>query len=246
MHMKLTEEDKVRVKSCGSRGASLYLCGPLSHDEHLKEYFLEPNLFTTAVNLRLGLRVNDVDEKRPRKCNLCNDKEADAYGHHAIKCMTGNRTYAHNALRDTLVSINRDSLLQPVPKPITFQNTKKRADILFRSAGESHLIDTAITHPIVTTYEGHAVAVAGGAATSYEQKKVVKYAKELEGTTYKFCAFIVDTYGAISASAIDMLTLLTVHYRRRLGLSSPVASRIVFGRVTTTVIRYIAAIAARG
>ena len=58
--------------------------------------------------------------------------------------------------------------------------------------------------------------------------------------------FVVDTFGALGEAAIEALQKIVPHYARRLGITSTVASRVVFGRITTSVIKSMALIAAQG
>ena len=163
--------DSIRSTSCGSRGASLYLVGPVSYDDRLSEYFLDSAIFCTAIRLRLGLDVRVA----PDLCAGCLQHVGDEQGHATLKCMKcGYRTRAHNALRDTLADICRDCLLSPSIEPhVSAKQPGLRADICFFRSGTLQVIDVAITHPFRdASTRLLASTIAGSAATSYEGVKV--------------------------------------------------------------------------
>ena len=84
---------------------------------------------------------------------------------------------------------------------------------------------------------------AGGAATRYELVKTSKYAAIVPPGAV-FVPFIVDTYGALGARAVEALRTLIPVYAQHAGLTNTVASRVIYGRISGTVIRGIAGIAA--
>ena len=218
--MKLDLEELARSKSCGSRGASMYLVGPLSYDDRLEDdFFMSASIFTTAIRLRLGLPV------RPSAgpCPMCptRDHEVGVHGHEAINCMgSGQRTRAHNALRDSLTRIMHDALLSPQREVRVSAAAGQRLDICIYMSGVAHYFDTAITHAFRSATNGqrqHALAAAGrtqgGWATEYEAVKRSKYGKDFEAsiaTRRVLVPFVVDSFGAMGASA-----LTAFHPRRR-------------------------------
>ena len=236
--MDLDTDGRVRSTSCGSRGASLYLVGPVAYDDQLHEFFMDPLVFEAAVRLRLGLKLHDL----PSVCSGCQRHVNDAEGHAALKCMKcGQRTRAHNALRDALTGLCRDALLSPTAEPRLFPKApQRRADICFFQSGKICVVDVAITHPIRDAdTRALAAAIPGGAATKYEDVKVVDYSSILESCHF-LVPFVCDTYGALGQSAIRLLQKIVPLYARRLGLSSTTASRIVFGRITGSVVKSMA------
>ena len=52
--------------------------------------------------------------------------------------------------------------------------------------------------------------------------------------------FVCDTYGALGETAQLLLQHLAPLFARRLGFPSPIASRIIFGRITGSVIESMA------
>ncbi|HEY1110425.1 MAG TPA: reverse transcriptase domain-containing protein, partial [Opitutaceae bacterium] len=234
-------ERVIRKMSCGARGASMYLVGPVSYDEHLEDYFMAPSTFTAALHLRLGKAVSH----EPGACKLCTTgHHNDVSGHAALKCMKcGHRTRVHNRLRDTLASIATECLLSPTVEPRPFADSNERLDVAYAMSGKLQLIDVAITHPIEATFSQQAASAPGGAATAYQARKSAKYAGKLTDGQV-LVPFIVDTFGALGEEAERALRKLVPLYMRRLGISIPVASRIVVGRITTCVIRGMAEIAA--
>ena len=108
--LNLDQDATIRTTSCGARGASLHLVGPVTHDDHLPDFFMVPEVFATAIRLRLGLEVRTIADV----CAGCGKHDADTLGHASLKCMKcGHRTRAHNALRDTLADICRTCMLSP-------------------------------------------------------------------------------------------------------------------------------------
>ena len=97
--LNLSENAKVRAKSCGSRGASLYLVGPVTYDSSLADFFMEPVVFTTAIRLRLGMVVREETKDRPLRCGLCHQHAVDPYGHSQLKCMKSFPRRAHGCAR---------------------------------------------------------------------------------------------------------------------------------------------------
>ena len=79
--------------------------------------------------------------------------------------------------------------------------------------------------------------------TAYEATKHSTYGKYVREGFQVLVPFVLDTYGALGATAIETARRIAPLYGRRLGLSSTVASRIVFGRLTTCVVRWMATIA---
>ena len=236
-----TQDHEIRVQSCGSRGASLYLTGPVSYDDQLSSYFMEPPTFSTAIRLRLGLEVRPL----PSRCEGCSGSHAtDTEGHASLKCMRcGHRTKAHNALRDALAGICRDALLSPKLEPHVFaSHPNLRADLAFFRSGQLHVIDVAITHPFRDdTTRKIAAAMPGGAANCYEQIKNAHYRDALT-KMHVLVPFVCDSYGALCETAILLLQAIVPLYARRLGISSTVASRIIFGRITSSVVKSMASI----
>ena len=157
----------------------------------------------------------------------------------------GRRVRAHNALRDTLITILRAALLTPTAEPKLNLHTSDRGDISLHMFGQLWIIDVAITHPFIDGNRLHALNKPGGAATAYEAVKEKKYAGKMPRNS-ALVPFILDTFGALSESAIKALQQFIPHYARRLGISSSVASRVVYGRLTTSVIKSMAAIATQG
>lgn len=232
--MKYTDDERIRTNSTGSRGASLYLVGPLTYDDQVHNMFLEPTQFVAAVKLRLGQEVIP----QAGTCTLCFNHEVDTTGHAAQKCMRcGFRTRAHNALRDCLAGLLRDALMTPTVEPHPFAGAKNlRADIAYSFSGCCMIVDCAITHPFRDKYRADAADRKGGAATAYE------HAHHLRGTQ-RLVPFVLDTFGAMGQSAELATKSIVPLYARRMGLSATVASRIVFGRLTTCVVRWMATIA---
>lgn len=240
---EFTQDHVIRSKSCGHRGASLYLVGPVSYDDQLSSYFMDAPVFSAAVRLRLGLEVRPLADA----CEGCGEGHAtDTLGHASLKCMhCGKRTKAHNALRDVLAGICRDALLTPKIEPHAFaKQPNLRADLAFFGSGTLYVIDVAITHPFQASafVRQLAATTAGGAATVYESVKVAHYKSALT-PSLTLVPFVCDTYGALSESAINLIQAIVPLYARRLGISSQVASRIVFGRITTCVVKSMAMIA---
>ena len=161
------------------------------------------------------------------------------------KCMKcGMRTRAHNALRDTLGGLCRDALLAPQLEAHPFTAAQNlRIDLMFGMSGVMNLVDVAITHPFRESNRSHAASTPGGAATAYEATKHSTYGKYVREGFQVLVPFVLDTYGALGATAIETARRIAPLYGRRLGLSSTVASRIVFGRLTTCVVRWMATIA---
>eukprot|EP00742_Colponemidia_sp_Colp-10_P014328 GILJ01016264.1.p1 GENE.GILJ01016264.1~~GILJ01016264.1.p1 ORF type:complete len:664 (-),score=53.02 GILJ01016264.1:80-2071(-) len=237
--MCLSDDETIRTNSCGSRGASMYLVGPLTYDDKLHEMFMEPTVFVSAIKLRLGQSVQPSDGI----CALCNMHDTDEKGHSALKCMKcGARTHAHNALRDTLAGLCRDALITPSLEARPWASNL-RIDIVFGMSGGLWLVDVAITHPFRDTYRAKALETPGGAATAYEAVKHAKYGEYVKTGTQKLVPFVMDTLGAFGASALECARRIAPLYGRRLGLPSSVASRIVLGRLTTCVVRRMAMIA---
>ena len=253
--MDLNLEESARSTSCGSRGASLYLVGPLSYDDRLEhDYFMPSSIFTTAVRQRLGLPVRPA----AGPCPMCptRDHNVGVHGHEAINCMgSGQRTRAHNALRDALTHVMRDALLSPQREVRASAASGARLDICIFMSGLAQYFDTAITHAFRSETNGqrsHSLNAAarsqGGWATEYEAVKRAKYGKEFDPSNTSrriLVPFVVDSFGALGASALSALKQLIPHYGRRMGFSHAVASRIVRGRISTTVSKEIAMIAAR-
>lgn len=242
--MYLTTEEKVRVKSCGARGASLYLVGPITYDEQLPLFFLPSSTFCFALKLRLGLETrHDLAEA----CRLCSkDHSVDDGSNRAINCMTcGRRTRAHNAVRDRLADILRVSLLSPSVEPWIDKRAGCRADINISMGGYTWVIDVAITNALNADHRHKASITAGGAATDYEGVKRKKYEGHLSSGQI-LCPFVYDHFGAPGASAQDCLRKIVPHFKTRLGITHAVASRIIYGRISICVIRAIASIAELG
>ena len=242
--LNLSGDEMARATSCGSRGASLYLVGPLSYDERLSEFFMESRVFETALRLRLGLFVR---AETARWCPACGEGHGVSLtGDEALTCMFGgNRTRAHNALRDTLSNIVRDALLAPRMESSVYnaRDKKLRADFVFWLGGLLHVVDTAITHVFVKDPQ-HAIAAAahpGGAATRYEKTKQEKYGQLPKNLL--LVPFVVDSFGALGQSGHEVLSRVISYYARRLGITHAVASRVVYGRITTVVIKWMATIA---
>ena len=75
------------MKSCGSKGASLYLMGPLSYDDEPEHLRMDSATFVTALRLRLGQHVL---ADAPGSCPFCRGEHAtDADGTRSITCMKG-------------------------------------------------------------------------------------------------------------------------------------------------------------
>lgn len=241
--LDLSLEDRARAKSCGSKGASLYLVGPLTYDTALPDFFLPTALFNTAIRLRLGLRVRD---ETVTPCRLCGKHPVDAYGHKAIACMlSGMRSRVHNRVRDVLADLYRQALVTPTPEPHAFPSAPNlRADLSFYFSGIQNIVDVALTHPLRDAVTAAAAERAdGGAATQYELVKINKYGSILPPSG-KLVPFIVDTYGALGKAAVAALTQLIPLFAQRLGITYVVAARIAYGRITGAVIRGVAGIAA--
>ena len=215
-------------------GASLYLVGPMSLDERLEDFFFDPSDFSAALRLRLGLST----QASGGICSLCDTHAADTSGHNALTCMHGGyRTRAHNALRDMLISILRDCLLQTTAESHPFATDPgAKLDATAHFGGRQQLIDTAIAHALADANRLAAAASPGGCATAYENGKHVL-------PTQKLVPFVVDSFGALSASARELLRTVIPLFARHQGLSTSVASRIVTGRITSCVVRWMARIA---
>lgn len=172
--MDLDDDEQIRANSCGSRGASLYLVGPVSYDDMLSKFFMPSSTFVTALKLRLG---GAVHFPTGGMCSVCgNDHHSDEFGNGALTCMRGGaRVRAHNDLRDTLAKLMRDSLISPTLEPLVSATLRIRGDIQCFMDGKTWLIDTAITHVFRDSNRSHALQSAGGAATAYEATKVAKY-----------------------------------------------------------------------
>ena len=184
------------------------------------------------------------------------DNEVGLHGHEAINCMgSGQRTRAHNALRDALSLIMRDALLAPQREVRASASSGARLDICIFMSGLAQYFDTAITHAFRSESNGqrsHSLNAAarspGGWASEYEGVKRAKYGKEFDPSVTSrrvLVPFVVDSFGALGGSALTALKQLIPHYGRRMGFSHAVASRIVRGRISTTVVKEIAMIAAR-
>ena len=238
-----TDDERIRINSCGSQGASLYLVGPLTYDNKLSEFFFEPLAFTTAVKLRLGQDVQPDDDI----CPLCANHPTDKAGHSALMCMKcGARSRAHNALRNCLSGLCRDALVTPDEECHPFPaQAGLRLDLMLPMSGKAWLIDVAITHPFRPGNYAAALRSPGGAATAYQSVKVAKYGKYVKEDIHKLAPFVLDTFGALGESALEVARRIVPLYQRRLGLSSSVASRIVFGRLTSCVVKWMARIASQ-
>lgn len=209
---------------------------------------MEPVVFTTAIRLRLGMVVREETKDRPLRCGLCHQHDVDPYGHSQLKCMkSGVRTRAHNLLRNALAAICRESLLDPSLEGHAFPaEPRRRADICFFLTNKYNVVDLAITHPFRDERTvALASVVAGGAATLYEEVKQQKYAAIVTKGAH-FVPFVMDTYGALSQTAVTTLKAIVPLYAQRLGITRTVASRIILGRLSCCVIRSMAAIAALG
>ena len=158
-----------------------------------------------------------------------------------MKC--GHRTRAHNALRDTLAEICRTCMLSPKLEVRVSNAPGKeriRADVTFYTSGMTQVVDAAITHPFRdATTKAAAASTPGAAATLYEAVKVAHY-KDVLSKHQSLIPFVCDTYGALGETAQHLLQHLVPLYARRLGIPSSIASRIIFGRITGSVIKSMA------
>ena len=159
----------------------------------------------------------------------------------------GMRSRVHNKVRDTLMDLYREALIHPTAEPHAFpKEPNRRADLSFFLTGTQVIIDVALTHPFRDAFTmAAAAATAGAAATQYEAVKNVEYLPLVPKGSV-FVPFIVDTYGALGDKAVETLRVLVPLYAQRLGITNTVASRIIFNRITGSVIRGVAGIASLG
>ena len=103
------------------------------------------------------------------------------------------------------------------------------------------MIDVALTNPLQSEASmARAAEAPGGHATSYEGHKYRKYANHLRPGQI-LVPFIIDTFGALSTSARNYIKKVVPHFAYAGSFSQQVAARLAKGRITTAVIREVAA-----
>jgi hypothetical protein len=177
---------RARLMSACAPHAGAWLTGvPGVPDESA---WLRPEEFVLACRLRLGLAVAPANYK----CGLCRKEFSDdSFGHHALTCGSGGmRKYLHDSLVRQFHHVASLALLSPtiectLPLPHDDTSPSTRADVVMPSPngdGQLWVIDFAVTHIARVNVPAHLAAAAeapGGAATLYEELKLLRYADAL-------------------------------------------------------------------
>ena len=229
-----------RLSSASGKHASGWLACIPPPDGSFADMWLAPQDFLVAVRLRLGLPLDDV----PHPCVLCKGKfEADTAGQHSLCCMGGGaRSLLHSTLKQAVVRLASAALFGPRVETQPFASDPgARVDVDCSVGSERHLIDVAVVFPLQDSFVAAAAREPGGAATSYQQRKVQRYEHLLADVpSAKLVPVVIDTFGAFGESALAWISRAAVLWGRRFGIHPSRAVPLAFQRINVAVMRAVA------
>jgi hypothetical protein len=193
-----------------------------------------PKEYTTLVRWWLGLEV--YDDARPcRLCGNANDRE----GYHALTCRWGGgRIHRHNALANVLATYMQAAHHNPQREKVF--DGKRPADVFLPHwfLGKPLAIDLAVTHPLQPNALQRAGDGAPGSwASAYAREHKDKQAPPLEKHGVGFAALVVETFGSWDPAGYTLLHECAGHYAVHQGIPPAVAVRVLFQRLSVTLMR---------
>ena len=163
------------------------------------ECCLSPPVFRTAVKYRLGLKVARPDVL----CSFCM-QSFDVYGHHAACCKRNSDIIVrHNRLRNLVNRIAEEGLLSPVLEKrflLGESSGRRPGDVTIPCWKNSKglAVDVAVT----STFSRRNLS-SPNPADAYGLKKHQKYDAGFRGSSFLFCALVMETTGGYSEEAVS-------------------------------------------
>jgi hypothetical protein len=204
--------------------------------------------FVAAAMMRLGIPLSAA----PKPCQRCGVAGvSDVLGDHAATCLNGGwRTRLHTALLDEFVSIATLAGAGPRREVHAFADEPSlRLDACVTLPGDrdtERLCDVAATHAAAPYHVGSGHVGPSAAATAYEDVKRAKYGAALQRNRPRdvLVPVVVDSFGGLGASAVEMLRSLAAAWSRRVDAPLSSCTRQVMHRVVFTAVRGFARLAA--
>ncbi len=178
----------------------------------------------SAVRALLRMRFGLPLRPRVGGCLGCRRLVADTLGVHTLSCTSGGgRTHVHHEIRDLVFAFASGGLLQPFREAIVPVNPRPgrlQPDLLFRAGARPLALDVAICNALApSSCRAAASAETGaGAATEYEQKKILKYGAACAASGWDFAPLVVDTFGGWGALSLPVLLRVGRAWARALDL----------------------------
>jgi len=196
--------------------------------------------FVVTMRLRFNLDVFAQDST----C-ICGDM---LNTFHALTCIK-DRYATHNAIRNQLAVLCTQGLLHPekekaglIPPSDEFPDEPRPADVylpVFLN-GRDVCIDVARTNPLQDKYIQSSANQCGAAADHYAAfvKETPAMLKRCKKQHLEFVAFVMESYGAFSLSAIHIADQVASHIAVQRGIPFAQASAWTFQRLNITLHRF--------
>ena len=240
-----TDEARARLRSVAGPGAGAWItASPI-----IVSLQMAPDLYTTAIRTRLGLSHPGLQGHLTCICG----HSMDAQGTHLLRCPRGGeRTAAHDAVRDAIAAIASESSYrvsreQSHQLPLRGNQTRGgRVDLLFTSPESRILGDVVIADPTRLDLVQRAARSdgTGHAAHLAAAQKIRDYEHRHLGDD--FIPFAIETYGTLDAAFNDFLrecarraceargsagpprSVLVASFRQRISGCSPASSGTMY------------------
>ena len=173
------------------------------------------------------------------ECPACL-KPSDARGYHALTCLKwGGLIHRHHALANVVASTGVSAHHQPRREAAVVSGSRP-ADVLFPHwhLGKPLALDFAVTHPQQPSNRQLAgVATPGSWATEYAKTHKEAGARACAAVGIDFAPMVVETFGAWSPQALDVLKALAHQYSIHQGVPEPIARATLFTKLSVTLQR---------
>jgi hypothetical protein len=184
-------------------------------------YVLLQDEFRVSAALRLGIRVMPSGS-----CCMC-EKEADAFGSHALSCASGpSRILRHNAIRDEFFGLCREACLAP-RREVMIADGSRPGDVYLPSwEGASPLmVDFAVVNPLADYNRD-----IDTPAVAYEAVKRARYQGILGPTP--FAPLIVETFGTWGTSTPPVIARLATFLSATHDVTTAAAESLIYSRLS--------------
>jgi hypothetical protein len=222
----------IRLRSQSGPHAAAWLTVLPSHDAGFAYTHKE---YRTLIRWWLGLPVYE-DAKPCRQCGSPNDVD----GYHALTCRCwGGRIYRHHALANVLATYMQSAHHNP-QREKGFDGASRPADVLIPhwELGQPLAIDLAVTHPLQPNNTQKAGdRTSGSWASDYARAFKDQQAAPLAAHGVAFAPLVVETYGSWDPAGYALLHQCAAKYAMHQGISPAVAVRVLFQRLSVTLMR---------
>jgi len=235
-----TQRDRARLNAVSLPHAGDWLLVPPIQGLNFK---FSPSEFRDLVRYRLGIQVFEKGSACPMpKCKEFNDTMGD----HAVVCSsTGQRIARHNAVRDVLFDAFRKAQVNPSTEDRGLLGTDTNeapGDIfVYNWAGKQLAIDVSITSPLTVSALTNGSADKPGMEIEFRQKdKIKKYGARCTERNIVFHPFVMNTFGGMDQTAVDLIKRVGVAISRRSALSIGEERKYLFQRISMALQKRVA------